>query len=377
MSPVAAWTSSGGQPREVGEQRAHDGVVDRVPGQVRLGAAAHQVELLRIGDAEASVADEVDPRAEQHRARRQRELLRPQRQEQRASEPAADRVAREDDSGAVALLDQPAVRAQRVLERRRERMLGRETVVGHQRAHPGRGDQRADQRPVAVGGADGVAAAVQIEDRRLLLARRAQRQRRDTARVDRPHRRRPPAPPTAPGRSRTRCACPGCRDRPLETSSTGAHIVAMRLASSPPTDCVVAIASSRSPSSRRARSSSALPATVSSTRCVERRSSSQPSRRSSARIWRLSAGWERYSRAAARPKLRSSATATNARRWRTSTPSGACGKASTSPVGSLIVSMPRVRDRGDADRARPRCSIGLSLSRARSPASSACRPTRL
>ena len=98
------------------------------------------------------------------------------------------------------------------------------------------------------------------------------------------------------------------------TSRTGAHMVAIRLASSPPTDCVVAIASSRSASSRRARSSSALPATVSSTRWVERRSSSQPSSRSSARIWRLSAGWERYRRVAARLKLSSSATAMNARR---------------------------------------------------------------
>jgi hypothetical protein len=56
------------------------------------------------------------------------------------------------------------------------------------------------------------------------------------------------------------------------------------------------------------------PAIVSSTRCVDLRNSSQPTNCSSARICRLSAGCEMYSRSAARPKLSSSATATNARR---------------------------------------------------------------
>ena len=105
----------------------------------------------------------------------------------------------------------------------------------------------------------------------------------------------------------------------------GAHSRSTRSASSPPTDCAAATASSTPRSTSCERSSIASPASVSSTRCVERRSSSQPSAFSSARIWRLSAGWVMYRRSAARPKLSSAATATNARRWRSSTASGAVG----------------------------------------------------
>jgi hypothetical protein len=64
-------------------------------------------------------------------------------------------------------------------------MLGCEPEVRHERADPRRGDERADQRPVPVRGADRVPAAVQEEDRHVLLAR-GDRERRDAARVDRP-----------------------------------------------------------------------------------------------------------------------------------------------------------------------------------------------
>jgi hypothetical protein len=58
---------------------------------------------------------------------------------------------------------------------------------------------------------------------------------------------------------------------------------------------------------------------------VERRSSSTPISRSRDWICRLSAGWVMKSRFAARLKLSSSATATKARRCRSSIASGALG----------------------------------------------------
>jgi len=116
---------------------------------------------------------------------------------------------------------------------------------------------------------------------------------------------------------------------PAEARAHGSHNRAIRPASSPPTDRVLEIASSRSASSARARASRDSPASVRSTRCVERRNRSHPTKRSRLRIWRLSAGWVMNSRCAARLKLRSSATATNARRCRSSIASGACGNAST------------------------------------------------
>src|SRR5262249_2427990 len=86
------------------------------------------------------------------------------------------------------------------------------------------------------------------------------------------------------------------------------------------------------------------------------------------RIWRLRAGCETYSRSAARPKLSSSATATNARRWRSSMPSGACGKGSTLPVwpmrqvslarpGTVMQSVHRRVARSDFPFTRGWCSL--------------------
>ena len=160
-----------------------------MPVEVRLHRAGQLLQLLRRVATDRGgqdrVAGGVDPRAQEHRRGRQREVLAARGHHQRAGEPGAGRVARHDDA-ARPLRQQPAVRAQRVLDGRGERMLGGEPVVGHERADPRRGDEGADQRPVPVGGADGVAAAVQVEDRHVLLARRADHERRDAARVDRP-----------------------------------------------------------------------------------------------------------------------------------------------------------------------------------------------
>ena len=71
----------------------------------------------------------------------------------------------------------------------------------------------------------------------------------------------------------------GCRlgqRRQAEARAHGSHNRAIRPASSPPTDRVLEIASSTSASSVRARASRDSPASVRSTRCVERRNRSHP-----------------------------------------------------------------------------------------------------
>ena len=102
------------------------------------------------------------------------------------------------------------------------------------------------------------------------------------------------------------------------------------------------------------RSSSASPASVSSTRCVVRRSRPQPISFSNELIWRLNADCDMCSRSAAREKLSSSATATNARRWRSSIASPACGKASTLS-GRRSIRRLWAASRGDAMRSAQRC----------------------
>ena len=72
-------------------------------------------------------------------------------------------------------------------------------------------------------------------------------------------------------------------------------------------------AASASASSRRASTRNTSPAAVSVTRRLSRSSSCAPTARSSFWICRLSGGWVIFSRAAARPKCSSSATATNPR----------------------------------------------------------------
>jgi hypothetical protein len=72
-------------------------------------------------------------------------------------------------------------------------------------------------------------------------------------------------------------------------------------------------AESASDSSRRASTRNTSPAAVSVTLRLSRSSSWAPTTRSSFWICRLSGGWVIFSRAAARPKCSSSATATNPR----------------------------------------------------------------
>ena len=76
-------------------------------------------------------------------------------------------------------------------------------------------------------------------------------------------------------------------------ASIGVQACMMRAFSSPPTVWAAATASSSAARTGPARSSSASPASVSSTWRVLRRKSSHPTSRSSMRIWRLSAGWDR------------------------------------------------------------------------------------
>ncbi len=113
--------------------------------------------------------------------------------------------------------------------------------------------------------------------------------------------------------------------RSAAASTHGCQMRVMRAVSSPPMARVAATASSASDSRLRARLSKASPASVSSTRWVERRNSSQPINRSRLRICRLNAGCDTNRRWAARLKFNSSATATNERRCRSSIVSGAGG----------------------------------------------------
>ena len=90
---------------------------------------------------------------------------------------------------------------------------------------------------------------------------------------------------------RSNAARISCKSASSATSEErGSSSLATRPSSSPPTARAADTASSTSLSSLRARSSSASPARVSSTRWVDLRSSSQPTSCSSPRICRLSAG---------------------------------------------------------------------------------------
>ncbi len=196
-------------------------------------------------------------------------------EQQRADQPSAGGVTSEDDLPRVrAAAEQPQVRAQGILDRGRERVFGRQAVLGHQHAGLSGGAQGTGQGPITEGRSRHVAATVQVHQRGRPLRRRYEQQRGDAIGVDRPD---------------------------------------------------LHVRWRREP-------------------CVE-------TRRSSARICRLSAGWDRYSRDAALPKLSSSATATNDRRCRSSIASGASGSASTFPSGrswlsSMPLSMARSADLG-------------------------------
>ena len=208
-------------------------------------------------------------------------------------------------------------------------MLGGEAVIGDENPGPGRRRERAGMRLVAERRADHVAAAVEVEHGRPVARAGGDDQRRHATRGHGPRDR------ACRGRelrhSTTRTSRGSRRGRGRWRACLGAARAPARPApiNSPPTDSAAATASSTSRSNWRERSSRASPASVSSTLCVERRSSSQPTSCSRPRICLLKAGCETYSRSAARPKFSSSATATNARRCRNSMPSGAWGKGRT------------------------------------------------
>ena len=125
-----------------------------MPVEVRLGAA----DYLRFcrhrgldgfgGRRKLGVAEpEVEPGAEQDGSAGSGLAVSFERQQQRHHEPAAGGVA--GDRHALwrdALVEQPAVRAQRIVQGRREGMLGRQAVVDNQHAGLRRGRQRAGVR---------------------------------------------------------------------------------------------------------------------------------------------------------------------------------------------------------------------------------------
>jgi len=80
---------------------------------------------------------EVGPRREQHQRARQRQRQFPQAQRRGNGQAAAGRIAGNDEvAGRDSLGEQAATGGHRIVQRCRERMLGRETVVGgkHTRA---------------------------------------------------------------------------------------------------------------------------------------------------------------------------------------------------------------------------------------------------
>ncbi|ABA48847.1 DNA-binding response regulator, LuxR family [Burkholderia pseudomallei 1710b] len=107
---------------------------------------------------------EIGPRREQHRARRQRIARVAQRDERREREAAARRIAAEHDrlrrrAGGHEL----PVRGERIVERGRKRMLGREPIVERERAHAGELRQREHERAVRLRRTEVIAAAVEIQ----------------------------------------------------------------------------------------------------------------------------------------------------------------------------------------------------------------------
>ena len=159
------------QAREVGDERVDDGSSGGWPSQVGVAKRARAARASRAPGRPRRRGSRRRSRSTPgHRntapaGQRQR----PARCSVSISEHASPAPAESPAStirSAPRCVEQPAVRAERVLDRGRERMLGREPVVGHQHAGARRRDQRAGQRPVAVGRADDVAAAVQVEDRR-------------------------------------------------------------------------------------------------------------------------------------------------------------------------------------------------------------------
>ena len=182
----------GGQPREIAEQGADQGVVDGMPVEVGGDEAVELLQRERRLGLARQLADvlegEVDTGAQQRGAPGQGELLGLEAEHERHGQPAAGRIAGEGDLfGVGAAVEHPQVGARRVLERRRERVLGREPVLGNHGARV-RGDgQRPGEVPVPERRSHDVAAAMQEQQRWLRPCVRREQQGRHAAGVDGPH----------------------------------------------------------------------------------------------------------------------------------------------------------------------------------------------
>ena len=255
------------QPTEVGVERGDDRVVDGVPREVepaelpqqcgrddRRRVVARPILHVRAG--------EVDQGTQQHGAAGHRLSLLGEGQQQRQCQTGTGGIPRHRDVlRPHTLLQQPPIRADGVLDRGREGMLGGEAVLRHQHRRSRRHGQGAGQRPVAERAARHVSPAVQVEQVRGPIQVGADQQRGT-----------PPAfaarTCTSGGGANCPCSASPAR-RSAATSSpasaVGAHSRAIRPLSSPPTARVRATASLTSARTPRARSSSASPARVSST----------------------------------------------------------------------------------------------------------------
>lgn len=182
------------QAGQVGGQRAHERIVDRVAGEVGVGEAPCHVEHrerlgLIVGVFLERAPGEVDPGTEQHRAPRQRDALLLEAEQEGDGQPTARRVAHHGDVLRFdPAVDDPAVGAHGVLECRRKRMLGRQAVLGNQRGGLGRRRQGAGDRPVPERRSERVPAAVQVQQRDRRLGLRAEDEGGHAAGVDRARR---------------------------------------------------------------------------------------------------------------------------------------------------------------------------------------------
>ena len=150
-----------------------------------MGASTDVVRPRQLGMTEP----EVEPWAEEDGSARSGLAVSFERQQQGHHEPCAggvagDRHTRRCDT----LIEQPSVRAQRVVQSRGKRMLGSEAVVDHQHACLCGGGQRAGVRLITERRAEQVAASVQIQHRWLWHVLGRHDERWHPTGGDRPHR---------------------------------------------------------------------------------------------------------------------------------------------------------------------------------------------
>ena len=143
------------------------------------GIAAAHIELARVaqplprhlqidlavGGMRGTGGGEVGPGRHQHRSARQLRARIAQSDQHREGEAGTGRIAADDDVvGRDALIEQPAIGLERVLDARGKRMLRREPVVGRQ--HPGESGtaEICGELAVSPGRARRVAAAMQEEE---------------------------------------------------------------------------------------------------------------------------------------------------------------------------------------------------------------------